>query len=283
MNISINKIRKINIKSIFISVIALILMIFLVTGSSFSWLQAQPNVQLNTGSNLILDASAGLNMDYNGSYSGSTVKLSDLTFAEASSIDGRNMFFPTVGSGITSPTSASGTNTSTNLLKFREACAGDINTRYAVCDLTMSCSLGATDVWFDSSSNCYYGGTTTTASPMRIAIYTNDGSNPIVFDPDALAGNPKTVSAVSSISNTDGTPTTATQTANAFSTYEPTSQSGTGTALFHLSKGEQKKVSVIVWLEGTDSSCVDTNVGKSIDLNIKFTSSWDQSATTATS
>ena len=105
---------------------------------------------------------------------------------------------------------------------------------------------------------------------LRAAIYYEgiDDNTPIVFNTQKTV---KTTAAVSQVDNNDGSFLgTATQTSVPFSDYSYGKRQ-----LATMDKGEKRRFSLIIWLEGTTSECNDTLIGKKLDMNIRLTTSWE--------
>jgi hypothetical protein len=137
-------------------------------------------------------------------------------------------------------------------------------------DFSLTSFSDNTDVFIDAD-NTYirYHGTTTDVPAMRVAFIYDNGKETNVMNP---TGKSRTVQAVDVVNfGTGECKQTATQISQPFSYYTATQ----GNQLFTLDNGETQNMSVVIWLEGTDSACVNSIIAKSLDINIKFSTTWD--------
>lgn len=255
-------------KQIFITAVTLLEIFVLLVVATYSWLPDQTKSQINSTTNFSVSADAGLRINFGDDYSGE-IKIEDFVLQESSSIDGRNMYFPTTGTLNKNITSQ---------MKFRQGNASDINSKYIMKTFTMRADSGATDVWLSADTYVKWSGTADAASPIRVAFYENNGKDPIVFSPELMVDQPaKQCNAIHSV-NDQGTATTGIQQSYSFSDYLYANTQGN--VLFSLESNEVKKITLIIWLEGTDPDCTYANAGsKGLDLNIRFSSTWEETET----
>lgn len=191
----------------------------------------------------------------------------------ASSVDGRNIFFPADGESFSDQTSD---------MVFRTANTGDKNYSYLQYDFELSAEENYTGIYLDlDHTYVYFEGWDSSDSDVssqalidsraiRAAIYYEgmDNNQPIVFTSQKSI---KTTEAVDMIDTNDGSfLATATQTAVPFKDYSYGKRQ-----LANMDKGEKRRFSLIVWLEGTVAECDNSLIGKQLDLNIRLTTSWD--------
>lgn len=213
-----------------------------------------------------------------------TIKLEQQVLTEASSLDGRNMFFPTTGTF----------SSNTSDMVFREGNAGDMNVLYAHKDFTLTGDSAATYVYvksfevkitdpnsgnvletFDGSTHFNYGANEVPVSqvmheecPIRIAFITDSSKKPIVIDPTAILGQyAKDYNAIKSVDNA-GQANVQLSEADSFADY----YYGVGKSLFLL-KQDPLDVTMVVWLEGTGNN-LDRYVGKSISVKVGLESNY---------
>lgn len=261
-----------NKKSLMLSVAALAEALLLIVFVSYSWFSFNNTGSLTTQA-FSINADSGLRLNFGDDYSGSLninnhINVSDFKLYEASSMDGRNIYFPTVGTG---------TNTSTQNMIFREGNAADVNTRYLSTDFTIRADAGATQVYLDAGATYARLSNGTSATAVRMAFNFNDGTAPVVVTNGLLPGYTKYSNAVHSVANSgtptlgDSSDTSTQQAAHSINDYIY----GT-TPICDLAANEVKNITLTVWLEGTDADFSDTYANNTFDINVKFTSTWDK-------
>lgn len=259
-----------DIKSFVRSIVALLMTVMLVFGSTFAWIEGSKNAKAE-GEECTISAGAGLRfigVDDGDIKNGVLTLPNSSKLEDCSSVDGRNIFIPTTGSIRPSTASAS---TTTNL-KFRSAVESDKNIKYLTKDFIVQSlesksesNAGATTpIFIDSSSSFSFTGSSGKA--IRVSLNFNDGTAPVVLCP-ALglsdSGDSKNVNAVSSISSS-GVATTTTATS-----YKINKYNYGATPVYNLPYGESRKVTVTLWLEGTDIDCTASNVAsKELKMNL---------------
>lgn len=260
-------------RQLLMSVISLVLASVVLATTTFSWFSIKTS-ELEAN-NFKLDCGKGLRVNDSGT--------SELQFSQvnkylipASSVDGRNLFFPADGSDFSSVTSA---------MTFRSANVGDKNVNYIQIDFTLTAQQNHTALYINEektsikirNTNPQTEWSTPQAAALRSALWSStaeDGvpNTPIVFNPTTSTVR---TAAVADIDRSTGAfSADGRQVAHAFSEY-----SFGGTPVATLSKGVETKFSYIVWLEGTDPKCTDKVVGKDIQIELAFSTSWDKTQT----
>lgn len=254
------------------SVVSLIISFFLLTSMTFSWFSIKTSeLQAN---NFSLDCGKGLRVNDSGT--------SQLSFSQqnnylipASSVDGRNLFFPTDGVDFSNVTES---------MTFRSANVGDKNQNYIQIDFTLTAQQNHTALYINDTktsikvkSSQETEWSVSQAASLRSALWASTAENglpntPVVFNP---TGSTVRTAAVEDVDRSTGAFISAgRQVAHAFSEY-----SFGGTPVATLSKGVETKFSYIIWLEGTDPKCTDKILSKDIQINLAFTTSWDKTQT----
>lgn len=256
-----------NKKRLILASLALLQTIVLLCSVTFSWVEGtkdgkvvQENITVTAGSGIIF---TGDNVNQDGA-----IEIEDTTLLDCSSTDGRNFYFPT--------TKSIGHQTTGNR-KFRSGNGIDINKNYISKDFNVY-SLAASG----EKSKIYIGNASTISagsgvSPdllkaIRISVNLNDGSDPAVICPGYQKQTSTEISdAIESIS-ADGTATTKSVKSRPLSYYwyNPT---GDGYPVATINGGDSKRITVSIWLEGTDSNCSTAICDlKNIRINLVLTS-----------
>ena len=257
----------------FFTAISLFIAVTVFVTSSVSWFSIKTS-KLNAGQ-FTLECGKGLRVNDSGT---SDFNLSDVDkyILPASSVDGRNIFFPTDGTDFSKKTEE---------ITYRAATVGDKNENYIQIDFTLTAQANNTALYIDEDKTSLAlslnGGTpnTTYAAPLRLAIWSSatgeDGvyNPPVVFNP---TNKTYSVPAVKTVDHSSGElQSTYPQVAHCFKDY-----SYGGEPLATLSKGEETHFSIIIWLEGADPRCTWDKVhSRDIELSIAFTTSWDKTQT----
>ncbi len=271
-------------RNIILSVVAVIEMVALIIFGVYSWIEGAESAGVK-GKNLSRASSPGLIIRFNGDYTNAVdlnayidekvqaQNADEFVLAEASSINGSNMFFR-------GPQNAAGE------LTFRECVpVEDDNIRYIkaefdiMSDGTDSSSADGTNIWLDPNKT--YLRVRSTQAPdtflpdgaIRISMSFDGGTTFKVFGSSA-----KTISAIKAIDNTGAvlSPVTeglGTQTVKAFTDASP--DKGASAALAHLPSGSEVHVIMYIWLEGQDSNCVDEIASSILDLQLYFTTGFE--------
>ena len=271
LKIKSGQIRK-NRKGIAKTYVSLFLAMFLVVGLTAAWFTSKEDISINTqefqmaGSDSIRDSQLQTLQ--------TEVVIPNFKLEEASSVDGRNIFFPASFDNNVSDSNNSTMETQTGEMVYREGNAGDKNKLYAYAKTDINASGSNTNVWIkgykvklrNPSNNTetvyrdemeFHYNTNNipdkqlfpASCPVRIAVIDDSGHTPKIFDPSAKVKSNHYVTntdAVYSI-NTQGVPHTQTTKLDAFSSY----YYGTGNPLFVVEAGHKITLTVVAWLEGT--------------------------------
>ncbi len=264
------------------SYISVFLIFVLLISSTAAWFSVVDITGINSDAFQMMSVN-GLRVN-DGEDIHNTITLEPQVLTEASSVDGRNVFFPTTGT-FTSDTAS---------MIFREANAGDKNVLYAYKDFTLTGDSDATYVYvksfeikitepstgaeievFDGSTHFNYGSNEVPESqvmheecPIRVAFITDSSKKPIVIDPTAILGQyAKDYNAISSVTD-EGEASTGLSEADSFADY----YYGVGKSLFLLQQ-DPLDVTMVVWLEGTGGN-LDRYVGKNISVKVGLESNY---------
>lgn len=255
-------------KSFLRSIVALLLVVMLVFCSTYAWIEGAKNAEAK-GEECTVIAGSGVKFIGPDATNPTSVSLPNkTTLSDCSSVDGRNIFIPTTGS-----IRKSSETTSTSNLKFRNAVEEDKNNKFLTAEFSIKSLENKSDdktkktpIYIDSSSSftCASG----SSLPFRVSLNFNDGSDPVVLCPGlANASQSNTASAVSAIDTSGAITTTVSSTAYPMQKY----YYGL-TPVYELPYGETRKVTVTLWLEGTDSYCTVANVSaKEIKMSLVLT------------
>lgn len=277
--------RRISSRRISTSYISLFLVVLLITTTTVSWFTITDSAKVNSEP-FTMESSSGLRVN-DGEDLKNHIRLDKMVLAEASSVDGRNVFFPAEGNF----------SNQTSEMKFREGNAGDKNVLYTHKDFTLRGDSGVTNVYikrysiqvdrktsdgtvtevFDGSTKITYNEEGFPIShekheecPIRVAFITDSSKSPVVIDPSALIKNYVTdYNAVYTV-DSDGTAYTKTTDAKTLSDF----YFGSGKPLFTLVGTDPLAVSMVVWLEGV-SDAVDQYEGQKISIDLELESNWD--------
>lgn len=263
-------------KQLRMAVISLLLAGVTLATSTFCWFTTKISVgKTNDNKGIVFETDNGLRMN---DVEKSLEHLLDNAFLiPASSVDGRNIYFPADGTDF---------STTTEAMTFRNANSGDKNFYYLQYDFYLTAEEDDTSIYIkngnDTSDNrpftdiCFHSEVNKPASErtksraIRAAIY-YDGikdNKPIVFN---TQNRSVTTDAVDTIDRTDGSfMATSVQTSVSFKDYMYGKK-----ILATLDRGETRRFSLIIWIEGTDENCTSDLIGETIDMKIDFTTSWD--------
>lgn len=263
-------------KQLLLSVLSLILAAITSLTAVFCWYTTKPakmeglNFTLNCGKELRVNDGGNTDLSF---------KNLDSDIIPASSVDGKNLFFPTDGTGFSDETQK---------MYFRSANVGDKNYNYIQIDFTLTAQDNFTALYIDSEKTFIKVKeknaddatlSVQRAAPLRAALWSSanieSGNETIVFNP--LDKN-VTTAAVAAVDRSSGKYlSNGSQMANAFFQYDyKVGRKSVAT----LMKGVETKFSYIVWLEGTDPKCTYNKISaKDISINLAFTTSWDNTET----
>lgn len=252
-------------------------------GTTVSWFTIKDNANINSN---IMNFNSGTGLRVNdGEDITNHIKVDDFKIDEASSVDGRNLFFPNKN--------VDSNNNLTYSLQYRDATVGDKNKRFLYKDFTISADSKETNVYvksytikvgdetFNGSTQILFedkdkplkptGIVTHDTCPIRIAFITDSQDKPTVFDPTALVDRyAKTYPAISSTAlDTGSVINTENSTSISFSDY----YYAVGKPIFTLEGTTPKKVTMVAWLEGTGDNC-DKYAGKDLSIDIELESNF---------
>lgn len=278
-----------NTKKVTTSYVALFLVLSIFAVSTFSWFTIRDTATIDSDP-FSLESAAGMRVN-KGEEIRNTITVKDAKLKEASSVDGRNMFFP-VDRGY----GDKGQSVDTSEMKFREGTVGDKNNGYIYSDFTLTGQTGGqVEVYVKSykvqvhngntnKDEVYDGATHIIADdknkpstylayqnpcPIRIAFIRNSAEASTVIDPtaiiDSYADECQAVSSVNSL----GSATTTKAKGRSFSDY----YFGTGAPLFTLDGLKSQNITMVAWLEATGENC-DAYVDQNVSITVELESNW---------
>lgn len=278
-----------NTKKVTTSYVALFLVLSIFAVSTFSWFTIRDTATIDSDP-FSLESAAGMRVN-KGEEIRNTITVKQAKLKEASSVDGRNMFFPVDrGYGV------KGQSVDTSEMKFREGTVGDKNNGYIYSDFTLTGQTGGqVEVYVKSykvevknkntgNTEVYDGATHITVDsnnkpstylayqnpcPIRIAFIRNSAEASTVIDPTAIIDNyADECQAVSSV-NSLGSATTTKAKGRSFSDY----YFGTGAPLFTLDGLKSQNITMVAWLEATGENC-DAYEGQDVSITVELESNW---------
>lgn len=278
-----------NTKKVTTSYVALFLVLSIFAVSTFSWFTIRDTATIDSDT-FSLESAAGMRVN-KGEEIRNTITVKQAKLKEASSVDGRNMFFP-VDRGY----GDKGQSVDTSEMKFREGTVGDKNDGYIYSDFTLTGQTGGqVEVYVKSykvqvhnrntnEDEVYDGATHITVDgnkkpstylayqnpcPIRIAFIRNSAEASTVIDPtaiiDSYADECQAVSSVNSL----GSATTTKAKGRSFSDY----YFGTGAPLFTLDGLKSQNITMVAWLEATGENC-DAYEGQNVSITVELESNW---------
>lgn len=278
-----------NTKKVTTSYVALFLVLSIFAVSTFSWFTIRDTATIDSET-FSLESAAGMRVN-KGEEIRNTITVKQAKLKEASSVDGRNMFFP-VDRGY----GDKGQSVDTSEMKFREGTVGDKNNGYIYSDFTLTGQTGGqVEVYVKSykvevknkntgNTEVYDGATHITVDgnskpstylayqnpcPIRIAFIRNSAEASTVIDPTAIIDNyADECQAVSSV-NSLGSATTTKAKGRSFSDY----YFGTGAPLFTLDGLKSQNITMVAWLEATGENC-DAYEGQGVSITVELESNW---------
>lgn len=278
-----------NTKKVTTSYVALFLVLSIFAVSTFSWFTIRDTATIDSDT-FSLESAAGMRVN-KGEEIRNTITVKQAKLKEASSVDGRNMFFP-VDRGY----GDKGQSVDTSEMKFREGTVGDKNDGYIYSDFTLTGQTGGqVEVYVKSykvevtnkytkKTEVYDGATHITVDgnhkpstylayqnpcPIRIAFIRNSAEASTVIDPTAIIDNyADECQAVSSV-NSLGSATTTKAKGRSFSDY----YFGTGAPLFTLDGLKSQNITMVAWLEATGENC-DAYVDQNVSITVELESNW---------
>ena len=282
--------RLVGRKQLAISYTSLFLAFVFMVVTTMAWFTVKDTVTIDSDT-FSLESSSALRVNDGEDTLSNHIVVSNFKLAEASSVDGRNMFFPSEGniSDITSE------------MKFREGTAGDRNQTYVYKDFKLNADSDMTNVYIkgyniliqkDGNTIGEFNGSTKIirdannvpidqvvydGCPLRLAFITDSSKTPIVIDPSALIDQyAKNFNAVSS-TRSDGSPTTALTSCQTFSDFYFYS----GKSLFTLMGQQPLDVTLVAWFEGAydDQTVYEKYAGATVTIDIELESNYDDMET----
>lgn len=279
--------RLVGSKKLAISYASLFLAFTFMLVTTMAWFTVKDTENINSQT-FSLESSAALRVNDGEEDLSNHIVVKDFKLEEASSVDGRNMFFPSEGNF----------SDSTSAMKFREGTAGDRNKTYVYKDFKLNADSDMTNVYikgykitvvaadgktvlgkFDGSTEIKYNGETPVDQvvydecPLRLAFITDSSKTPVVIDPSALIdAYARNYNAVSSV-NSSGAATTQQSSCKTFSDFYFYS----GESLFTLMGQEPLDVTLVAWFEGAyeDQSVYDKYAGASVTIDVELESNYD--------
>ena len=275
-------------KKLAISYVSLFLVFTLVLVTTMAWFTVKDTENINSQT-FSLESSAALRVNDGEEDLSNHIVVKDFKLEEASSVDGRNMFFPSEGNF----------SDSTSAMKFREGTAGDRNKTYVYKDFKLNADSGMTNVYikgynitvvsadgktvlgkFDGSTEIIRNDKGVPVDqkvydpcPLRLAFITDSSKTPTVIDPSALIDeHAKNYNAVSS-TNMVGSPVTKLSSCKTFSDFYFSS----GESLFTLLGQKPLDVTLVAWFEGAyeDRSVYDKYAGASVTIDVELESNYN--------
>ncbi len=275
-------------KKLAISYVSLFLVFTLVLVTTVAWFTVEDRASINSQP-FSLESSAALRVNDGQEDLSNHLVVKGFKLEEASSVDGRNMFFPSEGNF----------KDSTSAMKFREGTAGDRNKTYVYKDFKLNADSDMTNVYvkgynitivsadgktvlgkFDGSTEIIRDDKGVPVNqkvydpcPLRLAFITDSSKTPTVIDPSALIDeHAKNYNAVSS-TNTDGSPATKLSSCKTFSDFYFYS----GESLFTLLGQKPLDVTLVAWFEGAyeDQSVYDKYAGASVTIDVELESNYN--------
>lgn len=274
-------------KKLAISYVSLFLVFTLVLVTTVAWFTVKDTASINSQV-FSLESSAALRVNDGQEDLSNHLVVKDFKLEEASSVDGRNMFFPSEGNF----------KDSTSAMKFREGTAGDRNKTYVYKDFKLNADSDMTNVYikgynikivsadgnvlgkFDGSTEIIRDDKGVPVDqkvydpcPLRLAFITDSSKTPTVIDPSALIDeHAKNYNAVSS-TNMNGSPATKLSSCKTFSDFYFYS----GESLFTLLGQKPLDVTLVAWFEGAyeDQSVYDKYAGASVTIDVELESNYN--------
>lgn len=274
-------------KKLAISYVSLFLVFTLVLVTTVAWFTVKDRASINSQA-FSLESSAALRVNDGQEDLSNHLVVKGFKLEEASSVDGRNMFFPSEGNF----------KDSTSAMKFREGTAGDRNKTYVYKDFKLNADSDMTNVYvkgynititsadgtvlgkFDGSTEIIRNDKGVPVDqkvydpcPLRLAFITDSSKTPTVIDPSALIDeHAKNYNAVSS-TNMNGSPATKLSSCKTFSDFYFYS----GESLFTLLGQKPLDVTLVAWFEGAyeDQSVYDKYAGASVTIDVELESNYD--------
>ena len=160
-----------------IPVIAVFEVVILIAVTTFAWFFLNANKSLSSGV-ITVNADSGLEIDFKDADKSTYIDIFDYIkddnfyFEPATSVDGRNIFFPTSGTF---------DKTNTESMIFRDGTVNDINSKYIDIDFELT-NTNDTAVEVYLSHNSFFrikdqSNKVVNGKALRMALYNNDGNS----------------------------------------------------------------------------------------------------------
>lgn len=241
-----------------IAVIALLEIAAIFCAVTFSWVEVHKSGTLDDNMSTVTAGDGLIFTDLNGAMI-SSLTLDTAQLSECSSVDGRNFFFPT---------SESVNSGSTQNMVYRAGTDADLKAgKYISVDFNvLSYSVAGLYIADTSTVTC---ADANILHALRISLNFNDGSSPLVFCPALVNAGMKLDSEhpITSI-NATGAGASTVQQVVSIKDYIPT----TINPIASFNAGESKRVTLSIWLEGTDSYASQITESSDITINLTLTS-----------
>ena len=268
------------------SYVSLFVVLVLGVTSTIAWFTKSDEAEI-MANNLEFESASSLRINKDKSVS-NHIEIQDFVLDEASSVDGRNIYFP-IGETF---------NEETASMFFREGNKGDENQRYVYKDFELKGTSGNTPVYiksyqieikdgatvhdkdvngvyedelkinYDKSSGKPKSQTLPPDCPIRLAFISDSGTRPVVIDPSAMVIDYVENSDAVSYADDNGAPMTKRTATDSFASYYYGKSQ-----LFLIPGGQNLPVTLVVWLEGTLGNC-DKYIGKKISIDIDIESNF---------
>lgn len=247
------------------SVVVLLLIVMLAFGSTVSWIEGSDEAAA-AGEECTVGAGAGVEfLPIGGNISNNAITFKNTaTLVDCSSADGKNFYFPTTGSVRKSTETAS---TTANLV-FRKGVEEDINTKYMTEDFVVKSleNPGGEAVKVYIGAESTFTSDSGSLLPYRISFDFNDGTAPVIICPGLVTEDDYRASETVTGITSAGAASKSNSTAYAMSNYYYGK-----TPLCEIPAGQSKRVTVSVWLEGTDDESANC-AGNKINMNMVLSS-----------
>ena len=268
------------------SYVSLFVVLILGVTSTIAWFTQSDEVEISA-LNLEFQSASSLRINKDKSVS-NNIKIDKFVLDEASSVDGRNLYFP-LGASFSEDTA--------NMF-FREGNKGDENKRYIYKDFELKGTSGNTPVYIkayrieisdpegatahDKDVNGVYEDELVINyennipisqkippdCPIRLAFISDSGEDPVVIDPSAMVIDYVENSNAVTLIDDSGNPMTEKTATESFASYYYGKK-----PLFVIPSGQNLPVTLVVWLEGSLGNC-DKYIGKQISIDIDIESNF---------
>ncbi len=269
-----------------LGVIIALQLVVLMVWMTYSWIEsaAEPSVE---GYDMSVTHSPGLMMYLDGTQK-DVMNINDfigdtgnrLTFMEASSANGVKLFIRDTNRYVTDPA-----DPDKEYICFKNAVSTDENVSFVKFTIRLKADGADRKIWLKTSMDdsglpmsYILDKNGNPLKAIRVSLTSESELNPAnsftkIFGTTADSGDmtlPGATVAIESL-NSDGTGNEAGQTVSTFAQYN-----SEATPLYNLVQDEQIDITVMVWLEGGDSECLDDiAAGKTFDMRLHFETTLD--------